>query len=118
LRREGYHVGRKRVARIMRERGLMGRCRRRATRTTYPDPAAAVVDLLKRAFGPGTVAIDQGYVGDIAYIWTWEGWLYLPTVMDLASRRVVGWAVADHLRAELVCDARAIAIESRRPGAG
>jgi transposase InsO family protein len=118
LRREGYHVGRKRVARIMRERGLIGRCKRRATRTTFSDPEAAAADLLKRAFGPGTIEVNRVYVGDITYIWTWEGWLYLATVMDLASRRVVGWAMADHMRAELACEALAMAIQSRRPGPG
>ena len=78
----------------------------------------AAVDLLKRAFGPGTVELDRVYVGDITYIWTWEGWAYLATVIDLASRRVVGWAMADHMRAELVCDALTMAIGARRPAAG
>jgi transposase InsO family protein len=54
-----------------------------------PD-AQAAVDLIKRAFGPGTVECDRVYVGDITYLWTWEGWAYLATVIDLASRRVVG----------------------------
>jgi len=57
-------------------------------------------------------------VGDITYIWTWEGWLYLATVIDLASRKVVGWAMAEHMRAELVCDALRMAIGARRPGPG
>jgi putative transposase len=92
LRREGVHASRKRVARIMRQRGLIGRCRRRWTKTTISDPEVAAVDLLKRAFGPGTVELDRIYVGDITYIWTWQGWAYLATVIDLASRRVVGWA--------------------------
>jgi transposase InsO family protein len=118
LRREGFHVGRKRVARIMRQRGLIGRCKRKWTKTTFSDPEAVAVDLLKRAFGPGTVELDRVYVGDITYVWTWEGWLYLATVIDLASRRVVGWAMADHMRAELVCDALAMAIDARRPAPG
>jgi transposase InsO family protein len=118
LRREGFHVSRKRVARIMRQRGLIGRCKRRATKTTFSDPEAAAVDLLKRAFGPGTVEVDRVYVGDITYIWTWEGWLYLATVIDLASRRVVGWAMADHMRASLVVDALEMALDARRPGPG
>ena len=94
----------------MRRKGLVGRCRRRWTKTTISDPDVAAVDLLKRAFGPGTVELDRVYVGDITYIWTWEGWAYLATVIDLASRRVVGWALADHMRAELVCDALRMAI--------
>jgi transposase InsO family protein len=118
LRRGGVCVRRERVARIMRHRGLVGRCRRRWTRTTISDPDAAAVDLLKRAFGPGTVDVDRVYVGDITYIWTWEGWAYLATVIDLASRRVVGWALADHMRAELVCDALRMAIVHRQPASG
>jgi transposase InsO family protein len=118
LRDEGVHVGGKRVARIMRQRGLIGRCRRRFTKTTISDPEVMAVDLIKRAFGPGTVELDRVYVSDITYIWTWEGWLYLATVIDLASRRVVGWAMAEHLRAELVCDAARMAIETRRPAPG
>jgi len=118
LRDDGIHVGRKRVARIMRQRGLIGRCRRKWTKTTISDPAVAAVDLLKRAFGPGTVEVDRVYVSDITYIWTWEGWAYLATVIDLSSRRVVGWALADHMRAELVCDALKMAITHRRPAPG
>jgi transposase InsO family protein len=118
LRNEGVHASRKRVARIMRQKGLVGRCKRRSTKTTTPDPEAAAVDLLKRAFGPATVALDRVYVGDITYVRTWEGWAYLATVIDLASRRVVGWAIADHMRAELVCDALRMAIEDRRPSPG
>ena len=118
LRNEGAHVSRKRVARIMRQRGLVGRCRRRWTKTTTPDPEAAAVDLLRRAFGAGTVELDRVYVGDITYLRTWEGWAYMATVIDLASRRVVGWAVAEHMRAELVCDALRMAVADRRPGPG
>jgi transposase InsO family protein len=118
LRRDKVHVGGKRVARIMRQRGLIGRCRRRWKRTTIPDPEANAVDLLKRAFGPGTVELDRVYVGDITYVWTWEGWAYLATVIDLASRKVVGWALAEHMRAELVCDALRMTLDTRRPAPG
>jgi putative transposase len=118
LRRDGVCVGRERVARLMRQRGLIGRCRRRWTKTTIADPDTAAVDLIKRAFGPGTAAVDRVYVGDITYIWTWEGWAYLATVIDLASRRVVGWATADHMRAELVCDALRMAVAHRQPAPG
>lgn len=119
LRRDGFHVSRKRVARIMAARGLSGRCKRRWKRTTIADPdAQAAVDLIKRAFGPGTVEVDRVYVGDITYLRTWEGWAYLATVIDLASRRVVGWAIADHMESSLVCDALKMAIEHRRPDAG
>jgi len=118
LHRDGVAVSGKRVARIMRQHSLIGRCRRRWTTTTVSDPDAAAVDLVKRAFGPGTVDVDRVYVGDITYVWTWQGWLYLATVIDLASRRVVGWAMADHMRAELVCDALTMALNARRPGPG
>jgi len=118
LRQAGVHVRRERVARIMRHKGLAGRCRRRFTKTTISDPEVVAVDLIKRVFGPGTVELDRIYVSDITYIWTWEGWLYLATVIDLASRRVVGWAMADHMRAELVCDALGMAIETRQPAPG
>jgi putative transposase len=117
LRRDGVHAGRARVARIMRQKGLIGRCRRPKTRTTISDPEARAADLIKRHFGPG-VELDRVWVGDITYVWTWEGWLYLATVIDLASRRVVGWAMADHMRAELACDALRMAIGARRPGRG
>jgi transposase InsO family protein len=119
LRSEGIACGRKRVARIMRGKGLVGRAPRRFKTTTVADPeAAARIDLVRRAFGPGTIELDRIYVGDITYIRTWEGWLYLATVIDLGSRRVVGFSMAEHMRAELVCDALAMAIEHRRPAAG
>ena len=118
LRRQGIRCAPKRVARLMRAEGLVGRCRRRWTKTTIPDPEAAAVDLVKRVFGPGTVELDRVYIGDITYIRTWEGWLYLATVIDLASRRVVGWSMADHMQAELVCDALKMALDIRRPGPG
>ncbi len=118
LRDDGVCVGRARVARIMRDKGLVGRCRRRWSTTTISDPDVVAVDRLKRTFGPGTVELDRVYVGDITYIRTWEGWLYLATVIDLASRRVVGWAMAEHMRAKLVCDALRMAIENRWPAPG
>lgn len=118
LRREGVHVSRKRVARIMRQKGLVGRCRRRWTKTTFSDPDTRAVDMLRRAFGPETVEVDRVYVSDITYIRTWEGWLYLATVIDLASRRVVGWSMADHMRTELVVDALEMAIAARHPAPG
>jgi transposase InsO family protein len=89
-------------------------------KTTIPDPDATinVVDLVKRVFGPGTIEVNSLWCSDISYVRTWEGWMYLATVLDVGSRRVVGWAMADHMRAELVCDALTMAIEHRRPAAG
>ena len=119
LKGQGIACGRKRVARIMRRKGLVGVSPRRYKTTTIADPAAVpIVDLVKRAFVPDTIELDSIYCGDITYIRTWEGWLYLATVIDVASRRVVGWSMADHMRAELICDALGMAIEHRRPGAG
>lgn len=118
LRQEGKRCSRKRVAGLMRRHTLVGRCPKRFKRTTISDPMADAVDLVKRVFGPGTVEVDRIWCSDISYIRTWEGWLYLATVIDLASRRVVGWAMADHMRAELVCDALRMAIGRRRPGEG
>lgn len=119
LRAEGICVGKKRVARLMVDLGLIGRCKRRWKRTTIADPnATAVADLIEREFGPGVVELDRRYVGDITYIWTWEGWAYLATVLDLTSRRVVGWALCDHMEATLVCDALEMALVHRRPPPG
>jgi transposase InsO family protein len=119
LRRAGFHVSKKRVARLMTKAGLAGRCKKRWRKTTIADPDAetAAIDLIRRHFGPGT-DLDTRYVGDITYITTWEGWAYLATVIDLASRKVVGWALADHMRAELVADALTMACTRRRPAEG
>ena len=97
---------------------LVGRCRRRWTKTTISDPETIAVDLLKRVFGPEAVEVDRVYVSDITYIRTWEGWLYLATVIDVASRRVVGWSMADHMRTSLVADALRMAVAARRPAPG
>ena len=119
LRNQGVHVGKKRVARLMVQAGLAGRCKRRWRKTTIADPDAeqTAVDLINRHFGPGT-ELNTRWCGDITYIATWEGWAYLATVIDLASRRVVGWALADHMRTELVSEALEMAFVQRRPGAG
>lgn len=118
LREQGWHVGKKRVARLMVAAGLAGRCRRRTRRTTFSDPETKAMNLLARHFGPENLAVDTVWAGDITYIRTWEGWAYLATVIDLASRRVVGWAIADHMEASLVCDAMRMALATRRPSPG
>jgi putative transposase len=110
----GVHCGRKRVARLMRAAGLAGVCRRRTARTTRRDATAEVADdLVKRAFT--TSAPNQLWVADITYLPTWQGFLYLAVVLDAFSRRVVGWAMADHLQTELVLDALEMALWNRRP---
>jgi transposase InsO family protein len=102
----------------MRRAGLEGRCKKRWRQTTIADPAAeAALDLIQRAFGPGA-DVDRRYVGDITYIATWEGWAYLATVIDLSSRRVVGWALTSHLRTDLVSDALKMSFRNRRPEKG
>ena len=119
LRDRGICCGKRRVARLMRQAGLEGRCKRRWRKTTIQDPEAEskAIDLIRREFGPG-VELDTRYCGDITYLWTFEGWAYLATVIDLDSRRVVGWAFGDHMRAELVGDALKMAFATRRPGRG
>jgi putative transposase len=102
----------------MRQRGLAG-CHRRGQRprTTVPDRhATPAPDLVERRFS--AVAPNRLWVADITYVPTGEGWLYLAAVLDLFSRRVVGWAMADHLRTELVLAAVELAIVRRRPAAG
>jgi len=121
LRVAGVRCGRRRVARLMRAAGLRG-ChgRRRTIRTTVADRAAAPApDRVERAFAPAQVgAPDRLWLADISYVATHEGWLYLAVVLDAFSRRAVGWAMADHLRAALVADALAMAVGNRRPPVG
>jgi putative transposase len=119
LRRRGHRHGKKRVARLMRCAGLQGRAPRRWNKTTVPDPAAAArADLIRRDFTVNAAAVNTRWCGDITYIPTWEGWLYLATVIDIASRRVVGFALAEHLRTELVADALTNAVAARDPEPG
>lgn len=107
-------VGKKRVARIMRERGLVGVHRRRFVRTTVTDKnARPAPDLVQRNFTAD--APDKLWVADITYIPTWAGFLFLAVVLDVFSRRIVGWAMATHMRTELILDALAMAYEQRRP---
>jgi transposase InsO family protein len=109
-------VSRKRVARLMRQAGLVGRTPRRFRHTTVADPQAQVEDLVQRNFTAS--APDQKWFGDITYIRTWEGWLYLAVILDAYSRKVVGWAMADHLRTELATAALTMALTTRRPKPG
>jgi len=120
LRHEGLQTARKRVARVMAEDGLHGRQKRRFKKTTVADAEATGLwdDLLERDFGPAERPLNQAWVGDITYIRTWQGWAYLATVIDLASRRVVGFAVADHMRTSLIQEAMEMALKARRPAPG
>jgi putative transposase len=112
LRDDGEIISRKTVANVMRQLGLRGICPKRWRTTTvvngkdnYP------ADAVKREWDTG--ALNQIWVGDITYLRTWEGWLYLATVIDAHSRRVIGWAIDEHMRADLVEDALRMAITLR-----
>jgi len=115
---EGRRVSRKRVARLMRLAGLRGCSRgQRQVTTTVADPAAAPApNPVARRFD--VQALDQLWVGDITYVPTAEGWLDLAVLLDACSRRVVGWAMADHLRTELALEALRAARQRRQPAAG
>ncbi len=114
LTEEGIRVSPKRVARLMRNAGLRGVCRRKRTRTTQRSQSGrTAADLVDRQFT--ATKPNQLWVADITYIPTWTGFLYLAVVMDVWSRRIVGWAMATYLRTELVLTALEMAIEQRRP---
>jgi len=112
---EGVVVSRKRVQRLMRRTGLSGLVGRKRGRTTIRVPGVRVADdLVERRFRPDRP--DMLWVADITYLRTWEGWVYLAAVQDAYSRRIVGWSMAEHMRAELVVDALEMALHRRRPG--
>lgn len=112
LREDGEIISRKTVAKSMRRLELRGICPKRWHTTTVVDHADAYPpDAAKRAWDAG--ALNRIWVGDISYLRTWEGWLYLATVIDAHSRRVIGWAIADHMRADLVEQALQMAITLR-----
>jgi putative transposase len=111
---DGMALGRKRVERLMRLAGIAGQIKLRRGKTTIRVQGVRTApDLVERDFDP--VTIDRLWCADITSIRTWEGWLYLASVMDCYSRRIVGWAMADHMRAELVVDALEMAVARRRP---
>jgi putative transposase len=115
LRDEGVRVGRKRVERLMRADGLSGYVRRRKHKTTIRVPGVRVADdLVGRDFNPQ--APNRLWASDIKYVATWEGTLYLSSIIDCYSRRVVGWAMRADMQAELVVDALEMAVARRRPG--
>jgi len=118
LKKQNIPCGRHRVARLMRHHGLRGLQKRafrpRTTDSAHPLPIAP--NRLKECPAPGQP--NQVWVSDITYIATAQGWLYLAAVMDLSSRKIVGWATADHLKTSLVQDALKRALNHRRPPAG
>ena len=119
LRAHGRQVGRGRVERLMRRHGVRGLvARRRQVQTTdssHPFPAAP--NLLDRQFAAATKP-NQVWLADLTYIATGEGWLYVAAVMDLHTRKIVGWSMRDHLRAELATSALLMATQRQRPGTG
>jgi len=114
LREDGMAVGHNRVARLMRKAGLVGASRRKGCWTTRRNKdARPAPDLVERNFVAD--APDKLWVADITYVPTWSGFLYLAVVLDVFSRRIVGWAMANHLRTELILEALNMALERRRP---
>lgn len=112
LRARGWDVNHKRVERLMRTHGIVGVHKPAKVRTTIPaEDAPPLPDLVGRLFDPGRP--DVAWVGDITYIPTGEGWLYLSSVLDLGSRRWLGYSMADHMRTELVADALSMAVGAR-----
>ncbi|MCH9647789.1 MAG: IS3 family transposase [Deltaproteobacteria bacterium] len=110
-----FNISRKRIARLMREEKLVGQAPRRFRHTTdscHDRPVAE--NILNRQFE--VMAPNQAWAADITYVRTWEGWLYLAVVLDLFSRRVVGWTIADHMRTDLVLGALHMALGLRQPG--
>jgi putative transposase len=115
LRRDGVEIGRDRTGRLMRELGLAGVRRGKPKRTTIRDDAAArPADLVQRNFSAARP--DRLWVCDLTYIRTWAGFGYLALVIDVYSRRIVGWALAGHLRTELPLEALELAVWTRRQG--
>ena len=112
LARRGLKVNHKRVERLMRKHGVVGVFKPAKVRTTIPaEFNPPMPDRIGRNFAPGEP--DVAYVGDITYIPTGEGWLYLASVLDLGSRRLLGYSMADHMRTELVADALNMAVATR-----
>lgn len=117
LRDRGHKVGKHRVARLMQESGIWARVRRRFRHTTDSNHKLPVApNLLEQDFT--ATAPNQAWVGDITYIWTAEGWAYLAVLLDLYSRRVVGWALRKSLSREVALSALAHALTCRRPPPG
>jgi len=111
-----YPVSRNKARRLMKEAGVLVKRRKKFKVTTDSNHVKPLFDnVLDRDFASDVP--DQAYVQDITYIWTQEGWLYLATVIDLYSRRVVGWSMGSRMTAQLVCDALTMAIWQRQPKA-
>jgi transposase InsO family protein len=113
----GYSISRQKARRLMKEAGVQVRHRKKYKVTTNSKHGQPVYEnLVAREFD--VEEKDTVYAGDITYIWTQEGWLYLAVIIDLSSRKVVGWSMSSRMTSKLVCDALTMAIWSRRPSKG
>ena len=112
-----YSVSRNKASQLMNEAGVQVKYKKKYKVTTDSNHKNPLFEnVLDRKFDVDTP--DQAYVGDITYLWTQEGWLYLAVVIDLYSRKVVGWSIGTRMKAQLVCDALQMAIGQRQPDAG
>ena len=120
LKDRGFAVAEKRVARLMRERGLRAKSHRRFKVTTNSNHAHPVApNLLSRRFAPSEIdGVNRAWASDITYIWTKEGWLYLAVVLDLSSRRVIGWSTGENPDSSLTIRALEMALSSRSRSKG
>jgi transposase InsO family protein len=120
MHRDGVHISKKRVARLMKKAGLAVKIRRRYKATTNSKHSLPIApNVLQRRFDVDEIATtNRVWAGDITYVWTLEGWLYLAVVLDLRSRRVIGWSMSQSMERGLVIDALKMALSRRQPGAG
>ncbi|WP_394823661.1 IS3 family transposase [Pendulispora albinea] len=117
LRARGIYVGKKRVERLMREHGIAAKRRRRFRRTTESKHLHPIApNLLERRFD--AARLNTAWVTDVTYVWTLEGWLYLAVILDLCSRRVVGWAASENNDRHLALAALRCALADRTPSPG
>jgi len=117
LQAQGFGCGENRIARLMRENGIKSRTRKKFKITTKSDHNLPIAeDLVGRDFSASQ--INELWLSDITYIWTWEGWMYLAAVMDVYNRQIVGWALHDRLSKALVVNALTKALQERNPQPG
>ena len=117
LKAQNFGCGENRIARLMRENGIKSRTRKKFKITTKSDHNFPIAqDLVRRDFSAS--GINELWISDISYIWTWEGWLYLSAVMDVYNRQIIGWALHDRLNKALVVDALTKALQERSPEPG
>jgi putative transposase len=117
IKAQGFTCGENRIARLMRENGIKARIRKKFKITTQSDPNLPIAeDLVGRNFSASRM--NEIWLSDITYIWTWEGWMYLAAVMDVYNRQIVGWTLSDRLSKALVADPLLKALKECNPQAG